>query len=66
MAKEGLKTMSEMEKQSFEDTMKAMSAEEMKIAAANIDEDILWDELRKRSTANRNTLKAVRNMVGAE
>ena len=55
--------MSEMEKQSFEDTMKAMSAEEMKIAAANIDEDILWDELRNRSRENRNIVKDMKELV---
>ena len=55
--------MSEMEKQSFEDTMKAMSAEEMKIAAANIDEDILWDELRKRSAENRNIVRDMKELV---
>ena len=55
--------MSELEKQAFENVISAMSEEEMKIAAANIDEDILWDELRKKATANRNTLQAVRDMV---
>ena len=55
--------MSEMEKQSFEDTMKAMTAEEMKIAAANIDEDIMWDELRKRSKENRDTVNEMKALV---
>lgn len=55
--------MSELEKQAFENVISAMSEEEMKIAAAKIDEDVLWDELRKRSTANRNKLQAVRDMV---
>ncbi len=55
--------MSELEKQAFENVISAMSEEEMKIAAAKIDEDVLWDELRKRATANRNKLQAVRDMV---
>ena len=55
--------MSELEKQAFENVISAMSEEEMKIAAAKIDEDVLWDELRRRSTANRNKLQAVRDMV---
>ena len=55
--------MSELEKQSFEEFVKAMSEEEMKIAASIIDEDIMWDELRKRSTANRNILHGVKDLV---
>ena len=57
------KEMCELEKQEFERIICAMSEEEMKIAVAKIDEDILWDELRRRSTANRNKLQAVRDMV---
>ena len=57
------KVMSELEKQSFEEFVKAMSEEEMKIAASIIDEDIMWDELRKRSTANRNILHGVKDLV---
>ena len=56
--------MSELEKQSFEQFSKAMTKEEMEIAAMNIDIDILWDVLRKRETANRNVLQAVKDMVG--
>ena len=58
--------MSELEKQEFERVISAMSEEEMKIAAFKIaesNEDILWDELRKRATANRNVLKAVKDLV---
>ena len=58
------KVMSELEKQSFEQFSKAMTKEEMEIAAMNIDIDILWDVLRKRETANRNVLQAVKDMVG--
>ena len=58
--------MSELEKQSFEEFVKAMSEEEMKIAASIIDEDIMWDELRKRSTANRNILHGVKDLVSGK
>lgn len=58
--------MSEFEKQAFENVISAMSEEEMKIAAAKIDEDVLWDELRRRSTANRNKLQAVRDIVSGK
>ena len=60
------KVMSELEKQSFEEFVKAMSEEEMKIAASIIDEDIMWDELRKRSTANRNILHGVKDLVSGK
>ena len=63
------KVMSELEKQEFERIISAMSEEEMKLAAERIakkDEDILWNALRKQATANRNTLKAVRDMVAVE
>lgn len=56
--------MSEMEKQSFEDTMKAMTKEQMEIAAMNIDIDILWDVLRKRETESRTALQGVREVMG--
>ena len=58
--------MSELEKQEFERIICAMSEEEMKIAVAKIDEDILWDELRKRSTANRNILHGVKDLVSGK
>ena len=60
------KVMSEFEKQEFEDIISAMSEEEMKIAASKIaesNEDILWEELRKRTTANKNKLQAVQEIV---
>ena len=60
------KRMSELEKQEFERVISAMSEEEMKIAASKIDEDILWDELRKRSTANRNILHGVKDLVSGK
>ena len=58
--------MSELEKQEFERIICAMSEEEMKIAASKIDEDILWDELRRKSTANRNILHGVKDLVSGK
>ena len=55
--------MSEMERESFEDTVKAMSQVEMKIAVLHIDTDILWDELRRRETSNRNVVKGIKDLV---
>ena len=57
------KVMSELEKQSFEEFSKAMTKEEMEIAAMNIDIDILWDVLRKRETASRNILHGVKDLL---
>lgn len=56
-------TMSELERQSFVEFSKAMTKEEMEIAAMNIDIDILWDVLRKRETENRNIVKDMKDLV---
>lgn len=55
--------MSEMEKQSFEEFLKAMTKEEMEMAVMHIDMDILWDGLRKRETENRNIVHGVKDLV---
>ena len=58
--------MSELERQEFERVISAMTEAEMKIAASKIaesNEDILWDEIRKRATANRNVLQAMKDLV---
>ena len=55
--------MSELEKQSFVDFAKAMTKEEMEIAAMNIDIDILWDSLRKREEENRNIVRDMKALV---
>ena len=55
--------MSELEKQSFVEFTKAMTKEEMEIAAMNIDVDILWDVLRKRETENRNIVHDMKVLV---
>ena len=57
------KVMSELEKQSFEEFSKAMTKEEMEIAAMNIDIDILWDSLRKREEENRNIVRDMKALV---
>ena len=57
------KIMSELEKQSFVEFTKAMTKEEMEIAAMNIDIDILWDVLRKRETENRNIVHDMKALV---
>ena len=55
--------MNEMEKKKFEEFIKAMTKEEMEIAAMHIDMDILWDGIRKRETENRRILKCVKELV---
>lgn len=55
--------MSELEKQSFVEFTKAMTKEEMEIAAMNIDIDILWDSLRKREEENRNIVRDMKALV---
>ena len=57
------KGMSELEKQSFIEFSKAMTKEEMEIAAMNIDIDILWDSLRKREEENRNIVRDMKALV---
>ena len=57
------KIMSELEKQSFVEFTKAMTKEEMEIAAMNIDIDILWDSLRKREEENRNIVRDMKALV---
>ena len=57
------KVMSELEKQSFVEFTKAMTKEEMEIAAMNIDIDILWDSLRKREEENRNIVRDMKALV---
>ena len=52
-----------MEKQEFKNRICAMSEEEMKLAVAEIDTDILWDELRKRETTNRGLIKGIKELV---
>lgn len=55
--------MSEREKQSFEEHIKAMTKEEMEIAVMHIDINILWDGLRKREEESRNTLREIKGLL---
>ena len=54
--------MEEAEREAFRNTMNAMSMEEQAIAAEQIDTDILWDELRKRETRERNFEKTMKDL----
>lgn len=55
--------MSNIEKEKFEEFVKAITKEEMEIAVKYIDMDILWDGIRKRETENRRILKCVKDLV---
>ena len=54
--------MNEMEMEALENRMNGMSMEEQIFAVGFIDTDILWDELRKRETRERNFEKAMKDM----
>lgn len=58
--------MSGMEKERFEEFVKAMTKEEMEIAVQNIDMDILWDGIRKRETENRNIVHDMKDLVAGK
>ena len=58
--------MTELERQEFENVIRAMSEEEKKMALNYIGTDMLWDELRRRETAERNTIKAVKDLLVIE
>ena len=55
--------MSNIEKEKFEEFVKAMTKEEMEIAVRHIDMDILWDGIRRRETENRIILNCVKDLV---
>lgn len=55
--------MNEVERERLENRISSMSPEEQMVAAEKIDTDILWDELRKRETRERNFEKAMKDMV---
>ena len=55
--------MNQIERERLENRISAMSPEEQMVAAELIDTDILWDELRKRETRERNFEKAMKDMV---
>ena len=55
--------MNEIERERLENRISGMSPEEQSFAVGFIDTDILWDELRKRETRERNFEKAMKEMV---
>ena len=54
--------LSEAEIEALENKMNGMSLKEQAVAACFIDTDILWDELRRRETRERNFEKAMKDM----
>ena len=54
--------MNEMEMEALANRMNGMTMEEQIFAVGFIDTDILWDELRKRETRERNFEKAMKDM----
>ena len=64
MGKEGLKAMNETERQRLGNMIAAMGEEEQRVVAAAIKStDVLWDELRKRETSERNFQKAMEDLM---
>ena len=55
--------LNEAEMNALENKMNGMSPQEQVFAVQFIDTDILWDELRKRETRERNFEKAMKDMV---
>ena len=55
--------MNEVEKQELKSRVEGMSQEETLIAVKVIPTDVLWDELRRRETAERNQLQGVKDLV---
>ena len=54
--------LTEAEMEALENRMNGMSPQEQNFAVQFIDTDILWDELRKRETRERNFEKAMKDM----
>ena len=55
--------LNEAEMEALENKMNGMSPQEQVFAVQFIDTDILWDELRKRETRERNFEKAMKDLV---
>lgn len=55
--------MSEIEREKFESVILGMGEEEQKFAVANIDTDILWNELMKRERQERNMCIAMQEVM---
>ena len=54
--------MNEMEMEALANRMNGMSIEEQRYAVCFFDTDILWDELRKRETRERNFEIAMKDL----
>lgn len=55
--------MNELERQEFENVIRAMSEEEKKMALNYIETDMLWDELRRREAEERNKINAMKDLL---
>ena len=55
--------MTEHEREYLINTIKAMSQEEQAVVVTMIDTDLLWDELRKRETDERNFQNTMTKIV---
>ena len=55
--------LTEAEMEALENRINGMSLQEQLFAVQLIDTDILWDELRKRETRERNFEKAMKDLV---
>ena len=56
--------MNETERQRLGNMISAMGEEEQRVVAAAIkNTDVLWDELRKRETSERNFQKAMEDLM---
>lgn len=56
--------MSEAEKMEFENRIKNLTREEQKIAAHHIDNDIIFDEMKKRFMEMESKISAVEISIG--
>ena len=55
--------MSEIEKEELADRIRATTGEEQIIIARLLNDDVLWDELRRRYELQNSKLKEVKNIV---
>lgn len=55
--------MSGLEKQELKNRIEGMSEEEMLLAVRVIPTDVLWDELRRRDTLNREMITNARQIL---
>ena len=58
--------MSDLEKQEFKNRLNALSEDERVLALKTIPSEMLWDELKRRDTLNRETIANISKIVGVE